>query len=293
MSDRSSAERDSPFRLASDAQAQGRMGDFLYRNPIPMRNPHRPDRVQTVNKEYVMALWTFWPGDTLPALSPLAGFSAGTSTDIDELMQLTGLDAREIESRLEAGHCCYVARLGDAAVAYGWVARADASIGELTLAFQLRESDRYLWDFVTLPAWRGKGIYPHLLQSILRQEGLAESRFWIINAPENVASAKGIGKAGFRVVGDLSFTREGRAGILPTGDPGQAGIGAALLGVPLVERGADAGVSPCWCCVMDALSRGTRAPSCWPAGALADVVCTCGGVTASPARNELVRTGRS
>jgi hypothetical protein len=31
---------------------------------------------------------------------------------------------------------------------------------------------------------------------------VAECRFWIVNAPEYVASAEGIGKAGFRVVGD-------------------------------------------------------------------------------------------
>ena len=105
---------------------------------------------------------------------------------------------------------------------------------------------------------------------------MAECRFWIINAPENVASAKGIGKAGFRVVGDLAFTRDERAGIAPTGDPGRAGIGAALHGVPLVDAGTSDGVSPCWCCVMDALSRGARATACWPAGALADVACTCG-----------------
>jgi hypothetical protein len=77
---------------------------------------------------------------------------------------------------------------GGESVAYGWVADAGAAIGELDVAFRLEANDRYLWDFVTLPAWRGRGVYPHLLQAILRAE--EGGRFWIINAPENVASAR-------------------------------------------------------------------------------------------------------
>jgi hypothetical protein len=86
-------------------------------------------------------------------------------------------------------------------VAYGWVAAGEASIGELTISFGMAAQDRYLWDFQTLPQWRGLRIYPRLLQGIMRHAALEDGRFWIINAPENVASAKGIGKAGFRVVG--------------------------------------------------------------------------------------------
>jgi hypothetical protein len=53
-------------------------------------------------------------------------------------------------------------------------------------------------------------------------------------------------------------------------------MGATLLGVPLVRAAASGGVSPCWCCVMDALRQGTQA-ACWPASALAAAACMCGG----------------
>ena len=149
-----------------------------------------------------MALWTWWPGDGLPALRPIEGFSAGTSAGTAEWTQLTGLGADEVAARLDAGSRRYVARPGHAPVAYGWVARAGASIGEVGVAFRLRAPDGYLWDFATLPARRGRSVYPHVLQSILRAEGVAECRFRIVNPPEYVASARDIGKAGFRVVGD-------------------------------------------------------------------------------------------
>ena len=209
-----------------------------------------------------MALWTWWPGDLLPALDTLDDFTAHALTDGADLATLTGLERREVEARLDHGNRCYVAQLGTNAVAFGWVAAGEAAIGELDVAFHLADADRYLWDFKTLPAWRGRGVNPRLLQSILRKEGLAETRFWIINAPENLASARGIEKAGFQMVGDLAFASDGCAGLVPTADPDRAATGAALLGVPLIQPQAG-GVSPCWCCVMAALRRGGPA-ACWP-----------------------------
>ena len=111
---------------------------------------------------------------------------------------------------------------------------------------------------------------------ILRNEGLEEARFWIINAPENLASARGIEKAGFRVVGDLAFAQDdGRAGLVPATDHDRAAIGAGLLGVPLIQATASAGVSPCWCCIIAALREGGQA-ACWPTGTLEAAPCSCG-----------------
>ncbi|HZQ97331.1 MAG TPA: GNAT family N-acetyltransferase [Chloroflexota bacterium] len=221
-----------------------------------------------------MALWTWWTGDALPALAPIGGFGAGAARDVAELSTLTGLPAAEVAGRLEAGNRCYAARLGGVAVGYGWVADGSAAIGELDLAFRLEAGDRYLWDFATLPAWRGRGLYPRLLQAILRAED--RGRFWIINAPENLASARGIARAGFAEVGSLAFARGGRVGIAPTNADERAAAAAAVLGVPLVPTTeADPGVSPCWRCVMDALARGAREAACWPGAGLAAVACSC------------------
>jgi GNAT superfamily N-acetyltransferase len=270
MWERGSADRGAAFRLVSDDRRGGWARGLGYRE----RPAGRRDEGET------MALWTWWTGDALPALAEIEGFRAEAAHDVAELSTLTGLTPDEVTSRLGAGNRCYVARLGGEAVGYGWVADAGAAIGELGLAFRLEAGDRYLWDFVTLPAWRGRGLYPHLLQAILRAED--RGRFWIINAPENVASARGIAKAGFAEVGSLAFARGRGVGIAASAAAGRAAAGAAVLGVPLVPTTeTDPGVSPCWCCVMDALARGARETACWPGAGLAAVACSCGAPAAA------------
>jgi len=220
-----------------------------------------------------MALWTFWSGEALRTLASLDGFSVDSTSNVEDLVALTELAQDEVETRLANGHRCYVARLAGTPVAYGWAASDGASIGELTIDFSMREQDCYLWDFQTLPSWRGRGLYPRLLQSIVEDLQRDRVRFWIINAPENVASAKGIERAGFRLVGDLAFADDGRAALVAA-DPATAVVGASLLGVDVIDTPGD-GVSPCWSCVMDALRQGATA-SCWPTGSLATSACTCG-----------------
>jgi GNAT superfamily N-acetyltransferase len=149
-----------------------------------------------------MPFGTWWRGDAFPNLPPLPAFSAYKEADAHAIVQLTGLSEREASKRLQAGHIAYVAAIGDSPAAYGWVATQTGGIVELQLTFSVAPGNRYLWDFLTLPHWRGRGIYPHLLQEIIRQEQNVE-RFWIGYAPGNDVSAHGIEKAGFRIVGDL------------------------------------------------------------------------------------------
>jgi GNAT superfamily N-acetyltransferase len=224
-----------------------------------------------------MALWTWWLGDPSPERAPLPAFRAGRANDVDLLIRLTGLGAGEVRSRLESGHRAYVAWLDDRPTAYGWVASMAASIGELDLAFGLPAVDRYLWDFVTLPEWRGRGLYPRLLQAILAEESAGGRRFWIINAPENAASAAGIAKAGFRPVGELSFLADLGVGALPYRTDERARIGAQLLGVPLLEAARDCQVlSPCWRCVLGMKQDPAGEAACWPRQTELAGTCTCG-----------------
>ena len=227
-----------------------------------------------------MALATWWSGDPLPALPPLPGLRTAVTDAVPRLARLADLDQAEVAARVAGGHRPYLAWLGAEPVAYGWVAGAGATIGELGVAFTLPRGDRYLWDFATLPAWRGRGVYPHLLRGIIAEETAAgAARLWIIHAPENPASARGIVKAGFTPVGDLSFRAAGGAGFRPFDDPIRARVGAALLGVPLL--GADDGpVEPlahCWHCAIEAAQRALPpgAAACFLA-ARDETPCSCG-----------------
>ena len=98
-------------------------------------------------------------------------------------------------------------------MAYGWVATRVASIGELKLTITLSSSDRYLWDFATLPEWQGRSLYPHLLQANLHHEREAE-RFWIIYAPEKLPWGAGMRKAGFTRPQSSHSTPTARCGLL-------------------------------------------------------------------------------
>ena len=179
-------------------------------------------------------LYTWWRGDPLVELPALPGLAIERARELDLLAELSGLPLSEVQARVDAGHRPYLARLDGTPVAYGWVATRSASIGALGISFSVPLRNRYLWDFVTLPRWRGRGIYPRLLQAILRREEEAD-RFWIGHDAPNVASARGILKAGFTRVGEIYWLPDGSLAMAAVGSRDRARAGAALLGLRLLE----------------------------------------------------------
>lgn len=179
------------------------------------------------------SFYTWWRGDPLISLPPLGGLTIGEVSDPEVLESLTGLRTADLAGRFSAGHRAFVAWLDGRPVAYGWVATARAEIGELGLTFKLPPADRYLWDFFTLPPWRGLGIYPRLLQAILQREGAAE-RFWVGHDAPNLASRRGILKAGFQEVGRVHQMAGGDLVLVPTGPLERALAAARLLGIRLL-----------------------------------------------------------
>ncbi|MCB0081532.1 MAG: hypothetical protein KDE47_11390 [Caldilineaceae bacterium] len=190
-----------------------------------------------------MALATWWASDRLLDLAPLSNFHVRLATDDAQLAAINHISVAEVAQRRYDGHLPYVGYMDETAVTYGWVATRQASIGELNLVFSIAAESRYLWDFATLPAWQGRGLYPRLLQAIVQTE--RAERFWILHAPENLPSGAGMQKAGFQAVGQLSFQHDNRLGLVPLDNPARAQIGAELLGVALIEDG----LSPCWRCI--------------------------------------------
>jgi GNAT superfamily N-acetyltransferase len=161
----------------------------------------------------------------------LPGLSVEIAGDYQLMAQMAGLNLAEVVGRVRGGHRPYLARLGGAPVAYGWSALSSASIGELGLEFAIPAGNRYLWDFATLPAWRGRGIYPRLLQAILAHEALEAERFWIGHVRGNEASRRGIAKAGFAEVGATSQRLGRQLGFVASGPFERAQACAALLGL--------------------------------------------------------------
>jgi GNAT superfamily N-acetyltransferase len=207
-----------------------------------------------------MAFATRHRDDPMSSIATLDGLTIATESSAAVMAALQGRGVEQIEQRYARGHRAYVARVDGEPAAWGWVATRDAEIGELGVVVQLTDDERYLWNFVTLSAFRGRGIYPRLLQAIVREEARTASQFWIGYAPENHASETGIRKAGFTPLAELSFDRNGRAALKSIAKDGAAAVARVL---PLREASE---VTPCWRCVR----AGRPAMSCSPDGCRCD-----------------------
>ena len=181
--------------------------------------------------------------DPTSPFPPLPGFSVRREMRAEVMAGLQNRSELDMGRRLWDEHRAYVASIDGEDVAFGWVATDMAMIGEIDSAFLIPKGQRYLWNFVTLPGYRGKGIYPRLLDAIVRAESIEAELFWVAYAPENYASGAGIHKAGFTTVAQISFDQHDRPAIrmLVDGAPNPA----KMLGL----RTLDEALAQCWRCV--------------------------------------------
>jgi hypothetical protein len=176
--------------------------------------------------------YTWWQGDALPALAPLAGLTVAPWLDDEAMIALaTGLAAAEVAARHQQGHRAYRASVAGAFAGYGWSTSAVVVIRELRLRFTLPADHRYIWNCATEPKWRGHGVYPRLLQAVVRAEMPATTRFWIGHAPGNLASARGMLTAGFQPVVDFEVLADGGVSLSATGSHPRALVAARVLGL--------------------------------------------------------------
>jgi len=156
-------------------------------------------------------IWTWGAQERLPAVAPLtpASFSRAEPDVAREVAQ--AMDAgllTDVLKRFENGSRCYVARVDGRLAAYAWVSFGEEFVGELNLRLRLLPDEAYIWNCVTLPAFRRNQLYSALLVHIvaeLRQAGF--SRVWIGADLENIVSQRGIARAGFTCVADLFIAR--------------------------------------------------------------------------------------
>ena len=173
--------------------------------------------------------YTWWRGDPLPALAPLAGFRAAPCADGALLARLHGLGEAEMNERIAGENRPYVAWLGGEPVAYGWAATVAFGVVDDGLYWTLEPGERGLWDFATLPAWRGRGVYPRLLQA----------SFWIGHLGENSASRRGICAAGFQMIGITAAQPSGAWVQIVRGPEGRAYANPMAQGLPFTHAADD------------------------------------------------------
>jgi len=170
-----------------------------------MMSPAEPD------PRPVGTIWSLDPGESTLQITPRvpAAFSRVEPQAASELGAAMGQAVlAEVEARLRVGRRCYVARVDGQIASYGWVSFDEEFVGELNLHLKLLPDEAYIWNCVTLPDFRRHYLYSALLTYIvgeLHKDHI--SRVWIGADVENVASQKGIARAGFTHVADLVVTR--------------------------------------------------------------------------------------
>lgn len=165
---------------------------------------------------HIMAItYTWWRGDDLPLLPSLPDFRCEPVTDVPLLTKLLNVEATKIEARLADANTAYVAFIQDEPAGYGWSGANSVGVGDMF--WPMPPNSRGLWDFFTLESARGRGVYPHLLQAILRREQHEAETFWLGHRVDNHASKRGIEKAGFSLVNWVVLTPERQIRLVPRG----------------------------------------------------------------------------
>ena len=155
-------------------------------------------------------IWSLNLDEAFPILQPFvpAAFGRVGPERLPVLASTMDISASAWLQRFETGRRCYSAWVAGKLAAYGWVSFEDEYIGELNLRVRLLPGEVYIWDCVTLPAFRQKRLYSALLTYILgdlRTEGFC--RAWIGADMENIPSQRGMARAGFHHVADLVVAR--------------------------------------------------------------------------------------
>ena len=156
-------------------------------------------------------IWMLNLDEPTPIVTPRvhAEFRRVTPDLAPALSAITGSDASaEFIQRFETGRHCYGMWVEGQLATFGWVSYNDEHIGELNLRIKLPAGEVYIWDCVTATRFRGNGLYSALLSYILAELRTQQiSRAWIGADLENIASQKGIARAGFRHIADLVIER--------------------------------------------------------------------------------------
>ena len=121
-----------------------------------------------------------------------------------------GAEGDMAEIRLARGCRCFAAWVEGALGGYGWLSSGPEWIGELQLEITPRPGEAYIWNCVTIPEHRRKGIFRSLLLGIserARKERL--QRLWVGSV--DVPAEKAVAPAGFKPV--LHFTGVQLAGL--------------------------------------------------------------------------------
>lgn len=108
-----------------------------------------------------------------------------------------GPDGDLVEPRLARGCLCFAVWIDGAVAGFGWLSTGPEWIGELQLEIKPRQREGYIWNCVTLPEHRQKGVFRSLVAGIyLAGHRLGSNRLWIGSVA--VPAEKALAPIGFK-----------------------------------------------------------------------------------------------
>jgi hypothetical protein len=134
-----------------------------------------------------------------------------SSDQVGELREIGPFEASEGLIRLERGDCCYVVRSDGRLAHYSWVQRSGSHpITEAGLSSTVGTGEFWIYNCRTADWARGLRIYPSVLVRIVNEHfAQGNHTAWIYTSSANIASQKGILRAGFVQVATLRALRAG------------------------------------------------------------------------------------
>jgi hypothetical protein len=123
---------------------------------------------------------------------------------VERAMVLAGEPEGLTRARLNRGDECFGWTHEGKLVSLGWVTYSDRSVGPVKLLD--KPGRAFLYNFHTLEPFRGQNLYPDLIarmRSVLCSHGIAD--FVIDVSVDNRSSVRGIEKAGFSQIGEVSY----------------------------------------------------------------------------------------
>jgi len=117
-------------------------------------------------------------------------------------------ETEPVRRRLRNDRRCFAGWSDGQIAGYGWVSQGAECVGELEREIRMQADEAYIWDCVTLPAFRRLRLYSALLGhilTVLHREGAR--RVWIGSVMANQPSIHGFVNAGFKPVISLTYVR--------------------------------------------------------------------------------------
>ena len=132
------------------------------------------------------------------------------SEDIRRLQRLAKFNDGMAQQRLNAGHLCFVALNSGSLANYAWFCFHEGYIDELETKIRVTPGSVYRYDVFTLPAYRGRGIFPSAFEEsskYLSQNDIKEM-YGLVDS-NNSPMLRVYEKAGIasQKIGDVTYIR--------------------------------------------------------------------------------------